>query len=100
MIQANEALVSSAEQLAECCAHLAAAPVLGFDTEFIGEESYHPKLCLIQVATEQHLFLIDPLAVPDLEPFWRVLADPNHVVVVHAGREEGRLCHLGSGLAP
>jgi ribonuclease D len=95
-----EQLVDTPEELAACCAHLATAAVMGFDTEFIGEESYHPKLCLIQVATEQRLFLIDPLALKNLEPFWRVLADPSHVVVVHAGREEVRLCHLWSGLTP
>lgn len=94
------ALVTTSEDLATCCAHLATAPVLGFDTEFIGEESYHPKLCLIQIATADRIYLLDPLAIPNLEPFWRLLADPGHVIVVHAGREEVRLCHLWSGLAP
>ena len=60
MNDSAQVLVATPEDLAACCAHLTAARVLGFDTEFIGEESYHPKLCLIQVVTDERLFLIDP----------------------------------------
>src|SRR5262249_55741963 len=65
-----EHLVTGPAALAECCAHLAACDVLGFDTEFVGESTYRPHLCLIQVATPQRLYLIDPLADPDRGPDW------------------------------
>jgi ribonuclease D len=70
------------------------------DTEFVGEETYHPRLCLIQVATEDVLFLIDPLTVGAVDAFWQVVVDPANLVIVHAGREEVRLCHLWSGQVP
>src|SRR5207244_5555920 len=35
-----------------------------------------------------------------LDAFWDVVVDPAHVVIVHAGREEVRLCHLWSGRTP
>jgi ribonuclease D len=70
------------------------------DTEFVGEDSYHPRLCLIQVATEAGLFLIDPLSVGPLDSFWRLVVDPDNLVVVHAGREEVRLCQLWIGSPP
>jgi len=95
-------IVSNAEELAACCDHLSASPVFGFDTEFIGEDSYHPHLCLVQVATPERLFLIDPLA-PDsgpLDRFWELVAEPSRTVVVHAGREEIRMCRLGCGRPP
>jgi ribonuclease D len=96
----NEVLVHTAEQLAQCRDHLAKARRFGFDTEFVGEESYHPRLCLIQVATAEALHLIDPLALDALEPFWDLVVDPANQVIVHAGREEVRLCHIWSGQTP
>jgi ribonuclease D len=96
----NEVLVHTADELTQCCHHLAECRRFGFDTEFVGEESYHPRLCLIQVATNETLYLIDPLCVPALEPFWELVVDPANQVVVHAGREEVRLCHIWSGQAP
>src|SRR5262249_13695031 len=88
------------EELAACCEHLAERRRFGFDTEFVGEDTYHPHLCLVQVATDEHLFLIDPLSVGPLDRFWQLLVDPNNLVIVHAGREELRLCRLFAGQPP
>lgn len=95
-----EAIVTTPEQLADCVAHLARCAAIGLDTEFVGEETYHPQLCLVQVATPTHLYLLDPLAVADLSSFWALLHDASRTVVVHAGREEVRLCRIASGHPP
>lgn len=95
-----EQIISQPEELAACCEHLAAARRFGFDTEFVGEDTYHPHLCLVQVATDEHLFLIDPLTVGPLDQFWQLVVSPENLVVVHAGREEVRLCRLFAGKAP
>jgi ribonuclease D len=100
MTEQQESIVTSAEQLAECCAFLAGCTEFGFDTEFVGEDTYHPSLCLVQVAAGNRLYLIDPLSAGSLEPFWRLVIDPSRVAVVHAGREEVRLCRLGGGAPP
>jgi ribonuclease D len=100
MSSITEEIISTPEGLAQCCDYLATCPVIGFDTEFVGEETYHPRLCLVQVATPERLYLIDPLATGPLDAFWRLLLDPARQVVVHAGREEVRLCRLWSGQAP
>src|SRR3954447_22889785 len=96
----REVLVDTPDALDACCDHLAKCPAFGLDTEFVGEHSYHPELCLIQVATDSALYLIDPYAFEDLKRFWEFVVSPDHVVVVHAGREEIRLCHLACGRAP
>jgi ribonuclease D len=96
----TEQLVNEPQQLIDCCQHLAERRRFGFDTEFVGEETYHPSLCLIQAATLDALFLIDPLSVGPLDAFWNIVADPANQVIVHAGREEVRLCHLSSGRPP
>jgi len=95
-----EQLITSPEELAACCEQLAAGPCFGLDTEFVGEDTYHPRLCLVQVATAERLVLIDPLSVGPLDAFWKLVVDPANLVVVHAGREEVRLCHLWSGQTP
>lgn len=96
----REEIVSRPEELADCCAFLATRAHFGFDTEFIGEETYHPRLCLVQVATDDRLFLIDPLSAGPLDAFWKLVVDPGRIAVVHAGREEVRLCRLWTGLPP
>ena len=34
-------------------------PLFAYDSEFIGEHSYHPQLCVIQVATTKRIALVD-----------------------------------------
>jgi ribonuclease D len=100
MADLPEAIVTQPEELTECCTHLAAAPQIGMDTEFVGEDTYHPHLCLIQVATAERRYLIDPLTVGPLDAFWQIITDPAHLVIVHAGREEIRICRLATGRVP
>ncbi len=100
MADVREEIVTGPEELAACCAFLATCPQMGFDTEFVGEDTYHPRLCLVQVATAERLFLIDPLTAGPLDAFWQLVVDPARVVVVHAGREEVRLCRLWTGRVP
>ncbi len=61
MAEPRELIVTRPDELADCCAYLASHRVLGFDTEFVGEDTYRPSLCLVQVAAGDHLYLIDPL---------------------------------------
>jgi ribonuclease D len=96
----QEQIITRPDDLAVCCDYLASRPRFGLDTEFVGEESYHPHLCLVQVATEDRLILIDPLAAGPLDAFWKLVVSPEHQVVVHAGREEARLCRLWAGQVP
>lgn len=95
-----EQIVTEPKELQECCQHLSGCSRLGLDTEFVGEDSYHPHLCLVQVATVDRLILIDPLTTGPLDDFWKLIIDPSRLTVVHAGREEVRLCRLWAEQAP
>lgn len=87
-------LVTTDEQLADLLAHLREAGSFAYDSEFIGESSYHPKLCLIQTATVDRVGLIDPLSDElDLTPFWELLADPALEKIVHAGAQDVEPVH-------
>src|SRR4029079_8335832 len=100
MTEVREEIIREPEELVACCARLASCSHIGFDTEFVGEDTYHPRLCLVQLATPEALYLIDPLSAGPLDAFWNLVIDPQRVVIVHAGREEVRLCRLWTGRNP
>ena len=80
--------ITTQSELEELCDRLAGSSYIGFDTEFISERSYRPELCLVQIAAEDCLAVIDTLTVDDMRPLWRRLAEDDHETIVHAGREE------------
>jgi ribonuclease D len=79
---------------------IARAPIVGFDTEFVGESTYQPQLCLVQVATEDRIFVIDPLAKVNLQDFWQALTDPEREVIALAARQELLFCLRFAGRIP
>ena len=70
--------------LASFCERASKARVIAVDTEFLRERTYHPKLCLIQVATADESVAIDPLAISDLSPLVALLVDQSITKVFHA----------------
>lgn len=95
-----EHLVADPAGLDACLDHLASVSVLAFDTEFVGEDAYRPELCLVQVATAENLYVIDPFGCGPLDRFWALLTDPGRTTVVHAGREDIRICFFAAGKPP
>ena len=80
--------VTSDAEVRDLVDRLARHPFVAFDTEFVSEHTYRSQLCLVQVAAPGILAVIDTLKARDLEPVWRLLAEPGRTTVVHAGREE------------
>ena len=83
----------------ELCEQALAEGVLTFDTEFVSESFYRPKLCLLQVGTLSRLAAIDPFTLRSPDPLWSLIADPAVIKVVHGGREEVRFA-LEAGYRP
>jgi len=96
----REHFVANESDFLKSCEQIAKSKVFGFDTEFVSEESFRPELCLVQVATPEDLFVIDAIAVGSLKAFWDLATDGKRNVIVHAGREEIRICQHLSGKAP
>jgi ribonuclease D len=93
-------LIINDQQLRQFCEQVAGAPEIAFDTEFVSEDTFRPQLCLVQVAAAGRLAVIDPLAVRDVTPFWRLVTSPGHETIVHAGREELLFCLNAVGQRP
>ncbi len=92
--------VDTPKALTELCRHLAGKEWVAMDTEFIRERSYYPRLCLLQVATDEQVACIDPLTLPDLGELYSVIYDRNLVKVFHAGRQDLEIFYYLHGELP
>ncbi len=95
--------ITSSKALGEFCAQLKDSPRLALDTEFVGEDSFVPKLELIQVATDATAAVIDFPAVRGesaLAMFWEIVCDPASQKIVHAGRQDLDLFAVHAGQVP
>jgi ribonuclease D len=82
-------LVTDTGTLARLCERLKAHEVLCVDTEFMRENTYYPELCLVQLASPEEAFAVDPLADGiDLAPFLDLLQDESILKVLHAGGQD------------
>ncbi len=97
-------VVTTAEDLHELLEHLERHSVVGFDTEFIGEESFYPKLCLIQVSTPERVALIDPVPLGEsaeaLRELFKTVAASGRTVLMHAGETDLGILRRGADSDP
>lgn len=93
-------LVTDAAGLRAAVAGMRGAARIGFDTEFVGERTYYPRLCLIQIGTENEVFAVDPLAVGDLSPLDELLFDAGVLKLVHAGWQDLKIFFQRTGRVP
>jgi ribonuclease D len=80
--------------------HCRSMNALAVDTEFIRRDTYFPKVGLIQLATVQQCFLLDPLAVGDLSGLAELLTDPGIVKVLHSCSEDLEVFSHALGVVP
>lgn len=81
-------------------ASIAQNPWIGFDTEFVGEKTYVPVFCLLQIIAGNDVFLVDTLRINDLRPFLDIVADPDVLKITHAGDNDYRLLNTLYGTVP
>lgn len=80
--------VDSDQKLVDFCASVESAEYCAVDTEFVREKTYYPALALIQIATEQHLGCIDPLAINNFEPLKALMQKPGLIKVFHSSSQD------------
>ena len=92
--------IDTPEALSTLCQQLTGSPWLAVDTEFLREKTYYPQLCLIQIANEDIIACVDPIAISDLTPLLDILFNPDTTVVFHAARQDLELLYLIRGELP
>jgi ribonuclease D len=93
-------LVSDGDGRDLLLAAIDAADFLALDTEFFRERSYYPRLALLQIATPETVWLVDPLAGIDLCPLWERLVTIDIPVVLHAADQDLDLILAEAGRLP
>lgn len=78
----------------------ASSSVLAIDTEFLREKTYYANLCLLQMATDTEVAVIDPFAVEDLSVLVPLLTDPAIVKLFHAARQDLEIIYHELGVLP
>ena len=82
-------LITSTDALAAVCDRISRHPFVTVDTEFLRETTFWPKLCVIQLASDDEAVAIDALAEGlDLTPVFELMANPAIVKVFHAARQD------------
>jgi ribonuclease D len=94
-------LITDTDALARFCAEQAGADFIAVDTEFLRDQTYWPKLCLVQVAGPSSVAAIDPLAPGiDLTTLYDLMQDPHLLKVFHAGRQDLEIFFHATGKVP
>ncbi len=74
--------------------------VLAIDTEFLREKTYYPRLCLIQIATDDEVVVIDPFTIRDISVLAPLLQDEHITKVFHAGTQDIEILWREVGVMP
>ena len=94
-------LIQSSDELAALCGRLSQHSYVTVDTEFLRETTFWPKLCVIQLASDDEAAAIDALAEDiDLSPFIELMRNPNVLKVFHSARQDIEIIWKMSGSTP
>lgn len=95
------AIITRSDELAALCQRLSVCPFVTVDTEFIRESTFWAQLCLVQIAGDDEVAIIDPLAPGiDLGPFYTLMADEAVMKVFHAARQDIEIFVKQTGQVP
>jgi ribonuclease D len=95
------ALIATTTDLESFCQRMHAEAFITVDTEFMRERTYWPELCLVQIAGEKEVAVIDAQAEAiDLAPLGVLFADAAVTKVFHAARQDLEIFVLRYGAVP
>lgn len=95
----NTVYVDSDAKLEAAITEFKSSDILAIDTEFVRRTTYYPVLALLQIASRDRIFLIDPTAVQTLEPLKEVLQS-SAVKIAHSAGEDLEVLRQAVGVVP
>src|SRR5450631_940635 len=94
-------VVTGTDALTTLCQRLAREEFITVDTEFMRERTYYPELCLVQLAGETEVAVVDTVSDRlDLAPLGELLANPAVTKVFHAARQDVEIFVQRFGAVP
>ena len=92
--------IASQQELDAFVQRASSSSILAVDTEFLREKTYYPKLCLMQLATDDEIAIVDPFAVDDLKVLAQLFENENIVKLFHAGHQDIEIIIYDIGCVP
>ena len=92
--------VASQDDLEAFISRAMDSSVLAIDTEFLREKTYYAKLCLLQLATDDEVAIVDPFAVKDLHVLAPLLQNESVMKLFHSGRQDLEILLREVGVLP
>ena len=99
-VRINPVYIASQESLEAFVERARSSSVLAIDTEFLREKTYYAKLCLLQLATDNEVAIVDPFEVDDLGVLAPLLVDEAIVKLFHAGDQDLEIIYRNVGVLP
>lgn len=93
-------LINSSAEMDELVAQLSAIKLIAVDTEFQRETTYYPQLALVQIATENIVACIDPLAFDAKPALQKILLDENVIKIFHSCSQDLEVLYYYLGSIP
>jgi len=94
-------LIQNEEDLEILVARAKQSDAVSLDTEFVWERTYYPQLGLIQIAlSDEECFLIDPLAIKNLQALGQLLSDRRVVKILHDAPQDLAILQRATAAVP
>lgn len=95
------AVIADSTSLTKFCDRLIKSLYITVDTEFMRDQTYWPRLCLVQIANEHEAAAIDTLAKGiDITPLLNLLTNPRILKIFHAARQDLEIFYRLMGRLP
>ena len=95
------AVIADSTSLTKFCDRLIKSSYITVDTEFMRDQTYWPRLCLVQIANEHDAAAIDTLAKGiDITPLLNLFTNPRILKIFHAARQDLEIFYRLMGRLP
>ena len=76
--------ITTYDALCQLVEQLSQETLIALDTESNSMHAYRGRVCLIQLSTREKDYIIDPLAITDMQPLGQLLVAPSIEKIFHA----------------
>ena len=95
------AVIADSTSLTKFCDRLIKSSYITVDTEFMRDQTYWPRLCLVQIADEHEAAAIDTLAKGvNITPLLNLLTNSRILKIFHAARQDLEIFYRLMGRLP
>lgn len=100
LIPSEPIWIDQDDQLTELCSTWRKQAAIAVDTEFMRSDTFYPIAGLLQIGDGKGCYLIDPLAINNLDPLRELMLDTAVTKVLHSCSEDLEVFQRWLGIVP